>query len=90
MGEVGGMRGPMNPAERERMMFDMVCDQLDLKKDQKKKLFQAFGGVQAELVAAEAKIFSEALAMLNDGQKKKADTVYSMIPQLTAPARAGR
>jgi len=122
------MRGAMSPADRERMMFDMVCDQLDLKKDQKKQfkgildkgketvlpmhqdlnkaralirntvktggdatpLFRAFGGVQAELVAAEAKIFGEALAMLNDGQKKKADTLYGMIPQLTAPARAGR
>lgn len=128
MGEGGGMRGPMSPAERERMMFDMVCDQLDLKKDQKKQfkgildkgketvlpfhqdsnkaralirnavkggtdatpLFQAFGAIQAELVAAEAKIYGEALAMLNDGQKKKADTLYSMIPQLTAPARPGR
>ncbi len=128
MGEGGGMRGPMSPAERERMMFDMVCDQLDLKKDQKKQfrgildkgretvlpfhqdsnkaralirnavksggdptpLFQAFGGVQAELVAAEAKIYGEALAMLTDGQKKKADILYAMIPQLTAPARAGR
>ena len=128
MGEGGGMRGPMSPAERERMMFESVCDQLDLKKDQKKQfkgildkgretvlpfhqdsnkaralirnavksggdptpLFQAFGGVQAELVAAEAKIYGEALAMLTDGEKKKADILYAMIPQLTAPARVGR
>ena len=128
MGEGGGMRGPMSPAERERMMFESVCDQLDLTKDQKKQfkgildkgretvlpfhqdsnkaralirkavksggdpkpLFQAFGGVQAELVAAEAKIYGEALAMLTDGQKKKADILYAMIPQLTAPARVGR
>ena len=53
-------------------------------------LFQAFGGVQAELVAAEAKIYGEALAMLTDGEKKKADILYAMIPQLTAPARVGR
>lgn len=122
------MRGPMSSAERERIMFDLICDQLDLKKDQKKQfkgildkgretvlpfhqdsnkaralirnavksggdaapLFEAFGGVQAELVAAEAKIYGEVLAMLSDGQKKKADTLYAMIPQLTAPSRAGR
>ena len=109
-GPGGGMGGPMSPADREPMMFDMVCDQLDLKKGQKKQckgildkgketvlpmhqdlnearalirnavktgadaaqLSQAFGGAQAELVAAEAKIYGEVLAML------------------TAPARAGR
>ena len=109
-GPGGGTRGPISPADREPMMFDMVCDQLDLKKDQKKQckgildkgketvlpmhqdsnkawalirnavktgadaaqLSQAFGGAQAELVAAEAKIYGEVLAML------------------TAPARAGR
>ena len=54
------------------------------------QLSQAFGGAQAELVATEAKILGEVLAMLNDEHKKKVDPLYAMIPQLTTPARAGR
>jgi hypothetical protein len=125
----GGMgRGPMDPAERERMMVESLSDQLGLKKDQKKQLkavldrgkenvqplqldamqvkgqiraavksgaeagplFEKYGAVQAQLATAEAKVFADVLAMLDEKQRQKADGVYNAIPMLMAPVHSRR
>ncbi len=54
-------------------------------------LYEKYGAVQAQLAAAEAKVFLDVLAMLDEKQKQKADNVYNMIPILMAPVqRRGR
>ena len=53
-------------------------------------LFEKYGAVQAQLAAAEAKVFADVLAMLDEKQGQKADGVYNMIPMLMAPVQQRR
>jgi hypothetical protein len=53
-------------------------------------LYEKYGIVQMNLVAAEAKVFTDVLAMLDEKQKQKADGIYNMIPALLAPTQQRR
>ena len=53
-------------------------------------LYERYGAVQSQLAAAEARVFADVLAMLDDKQRQKADGVYNMLPMLMAPVQQRR